>query len=70
MGDFMNKYQNTLEGLKQHTWKRDVTLVTEGALIGVLAGLTAVAYRFCLTWAEAGLYEILDAIQGNAPAIL
>lgn len=70
MEDFMNKYQNTLEGLEQPTWKRDIALVIEGGLIGILAGLTAVAYRFCLTWAEAGLYQILETIEGNLPAIL
>lgn len=66
----MDKYQNTLESLKSHTWKKDVTLVIEGVLIGILAGMTAVAYRFCLTWAETGLYEILEHIQGNALAII
>ena len=40
----MNKYQHTLEKLENNTAKRSITLVIEGALIGVLAGLTAVLY--------------------------
>ena len=49
--------------------KKSLILVIEGALIGILAGLTAVLYRYCLTWAEGGLYQILNFIQGNGPAI-
>lgn len=52
----MNKYQHTLEKLENNTAKRSIALVIEGALIGVLAGLTAVLYRYCLTYAESGLY--------------
>ena len=49
--------------------KKNIILVIEGAIIGILAGLTAVLYRYCLTWAEGGLYQILNFIQGDGPAI-
>ena len=62
----MDKYQHTLEKLANATTKRSITLVLEGALIGVLAGLTAVLYRYCLTYAESGLYAVLNFIRGNA----
>lgn len=62
----MDKYQHTLEKLENNTAKRSITLVLEGALIGVLAGLTAVLYRYCLTYAENGLYAVLNFIRGNA----
>ena len=62
----MNKYQHTLEKLENNTAKRSIILVIEGALIGVLAGLTAVLYRYCLTYAESGLYAVLNFIRGNA----
>lgn len=61
----MNKYRKTLQQLEQNTFKKNATLVIEGALIGILAGLTAVAYRYCLTWAESGLYRVIDFIKGN-----
>lgn len=62
----MDKYQNTLKNLEKTSLKESILLVIEGGLVGIFAGLTAVAYRFCLTWAESGLYQILDFIQGNA----
>ncbi len=65
----MNKYYHTLENLEHPSWNRSLTLVVEGGLIGILAGLTAVLYRYCLTWAETGLYQILDRIRENGPAI-
>lgn len=42
-----------------------ITLILEGALIGILAGLTAVLYRYLLSWAESGLYIVLDFIQNK-----
>ena len=54
---------------KNRDFKQNILLVIEGALIGILAGLTAVAYRFCLTWAESGLNHILQLIKGNPLAI-
>lgn len=42
-----------------------ITLILEGAMIGVLAGLTAVLYRYLLSWAESGLYTVLDFIQNK-----
>lgn len=45
--------------------KTTVLFLLESALVGILAGLTAVAYRFCLSFAENGLYTILDFIRGN-----
>lgn len=65
----MKKSKRTLENLEQNSWKRSLILVIEGGLVGVLAGLTAVLYRYCLSWAESGLYEILSLIRGNGPAI-
>lgn len=65
----MNKYQKTLQRLEENSFKKSVMLVIEGGLIGILAGLTAVAYRYCLTWAESGLYQVLDFIKGKPLAI-
>lgn len=61
----MDKYHKTLQQLERDTFKKGATLAAEGALIGILAGLTAVLYRYCLTWAESGLYTILSFIKGN-----
>lgn len=54
----MKKFDSTKA--KQHH-----SLVLEGALVGIIAGLTAVLYRFCLTYTEKYLYQILSVIQGN-----
>lgn len=40
-------------------------LISEGGLVGILAGLTAVLYRYFLTWAESGLYTVLDFIRNK-----
>lgn len=61
----MNKDKSTLENLKKTSAKENVMLVIEGGLVGILAGLTAVAYRFCLSNAESILYRILNFIRGN-----
>lgn len=61
-----NQYQKTV-GI--HTWKDPIVLVIEGILIGVLAGLTTVFYRFGIVYAERGLHYIHSLMQGNAPAI-
>ena len=61
----MNKYRKTLQQLEKDSFRRSVSLVIEGLLIGALAGLTAVAYRYCLTYAEDALSFILHAVQGN-----
>lgn len=61
----MNKYKHTLTYLEPTTFKRSSILILEGILIGILAGLIAVAYRFCLTWAEQGLYYVLSQIQSK-----
>lgn len=66
----MNKYKKTLQKLEENSFQRSAMLVVEGGIIGILAGLIAVAYRFCLTWAETGLYETLDYIRGNPFAIM
>lgn len=42
-----------------------LTLIAEGGLVGILAGLTAVLYRYLLTWAESGLYAVLNFIQSR-----
>lgn len=60
-----HKHLRTLQQLEKDTVKRSITLVFEGALIGCLAGLTAVAYRYCLTWAENGLYQTLAFIKNK-----
>lgn len=52
------------------SFKQILYLVIEGGLIGTLAGLTAVVYRFFLTWAETGLNHVLFFIKGNIPAII
>lgn len=45
--------------------KNYAMLILEGALVGILAGLAAVLYRFLLTWAESGLYTVLDFIKNK-----
>lgn len=50
--------------------KKDILLVTEGVLVGVLAGLTAVFYRYCIVWAEKGLHFIRELVRGNEPALV
>lgn len=61
----MNKNKTTLQQLEEKSFRRSVTLVIEGAIIGILAGLTAIAYRYCLTYAESGLYYVLHTIKEN-----
>lgn len=64
------KNQNKSKDQQQkNTGKESLTLIMEGVLVGALAGLTAIFYRFCLLWAENGLFHILGFIQGNIPAI-
>lgn len=53
--NFMKKFQKKIY----------ITLILEGGLVGILAGLTAVLYRFLLTWAESGLYTVLDFIRNK-----
>ena len=50
--------------------KEQLTLVAESGLVGILAGLLIVVYRYALTYAENGLFHILEIIQGNLPLIL
>lgn len=65
------KNQNKSKDQQQkNTGKESLTLIMEGVLVGALAGLTAIFYRFCLLWAENGLFHILEFIQGNIPAII
>lgn len=49
--------------------KDDLILILEGIVIGALAGLTTIFYRFCILWSETGLFCILKFIQGNVLAI-
>lgn len=51
---------------KKTVLRRNTMLVLEGAFVGTLAGLTAIAYRYCLSYAETGLYWTLNFIRGNA----
>lgn len=46
--------------------KNDFFLCLEGALAGIAAGIASAFYRYSLTYAEQGLYKILDFIKGNA----
>ena len=66
----MNKHQKTIKTLEKNTWKDSLLLVLEGAVVGILAGLIAVLYRYCLSFAEKGLYATLDMINGNVGYIL
>lgn len=61
----MNKYTQTLKKLEQTTAKDNMILVLQGGIVGVLAGLTAVAYRYCLAYAETALGWILKTINHN-----
>ena len=45
--------------------KKYFKLLLFGSLVGLIAGLVAVAYRYCLTWAEAGMYGILEQVRNN-----
>lgn len=66
----MNKQNKSQNVQWKNTGKETLTLIIEGALVGGLAGITAIFYRFCLLWAETGLFRILEFIQGNLPAII
>ena len=52
------------------TIRSEILLLAESALVGILAGLFAVLYRYLLTWAESGLGFVLDQIRGNIFSIL
>ncbi len=43
--------------------KETLIRVLEGIVVGCLAGLTAVFYRLSLTWAESGLFWVLNQIR-------
>jgi len=61
----MTKHKRTMKTLEKNTFKDSLLLVMEGAVVGILAGLIAVAYRYCLSFAEDGLYSALNFIKGN-----
>lgn len=50
--------------------KEQVILIAQGGVVGILAGLVIVIYRYALTYAEGGLFHILDVIKGNLPLTL
>lgn len=65
------KNPNKSKHLKQDkTWKDHLTLAAEGVIVGTLAGLTAIFYRFCVLWAETGLFRILAFMRGNVAAVV
>ena len=45
--------------------KDNALLLFEGMMAGICGGLAIVVYRYLLTWAEGGLFYILNIIKGN-----
>lgn len=62
-------YFATLRHLEKHRTE-SLRFVLDGILVGMAAGLTTVFYRFLLSYAEEGLFQIIDFIQGNGVRIL
>lgn len=50
---------------KESFFKDNTFLVFGGVIVGIFGGITIVVYRYLLTWAEKGLFYILDIIKGN-----
>ncbi|MGN1328951.1 MAG: chloride channel protein [Eubacterium sp.] len=45
--------------------KESFYLIVRGLEVGIVAGLTAVLYRYALSFAESGLMKVLDFVKGN-----
>lgn len=49
----------------EYSRKESIYLIIRGLEVGVVAGLVSVLYRYALSFAESGLYKVLDFIKGN-----
>ena len=45
--------------------KESFYLIVRGLEVGIVAGITAVLYRYALSYAEKGLMKVLDFVKGN-----
>jgi H+/Cl- antiporter ClcA len=48
-----------------HSLEKNTLVLIRGCVIGIMAALTVVAYRFCLSYAENALFFVLSFIKGH-----
>ncbi len=58
------KKKTTYRKIEYHR-KESFYLIVRGLEVGIVAGLTAVFYRYALSFAETGLIKVLDFVRGN-----
>ncbi|MCH5251620.1 MAG: ClC family H(+)/Cl(-) exchange transporter [Lachnospiraceae bacterium] len=51
-------------------YKESAILMIEGIFVGILAGLTVVLYRFCLTEAETAMFKVWEYIHNNPLSVI
>lgn len=58
------KEKTTYRKIEYHR-KESFYLIVRGLEVGIVAGITAVLYRYALSYAEKGLMKVLDFVKGN-----